>query len=173
LIAVAFVASGGPTPPNWATKTSAIAAAVTALFALLAVLGAVFQLRQNRANARVARAHSYLERYNDLAQLESIVRMHAFVSLDGTSQAARIAEWQNKSHQEQLETVHALNFWEELAGMYNRNQVDRPIVRDYFGSAALDYWNLASWFAAYQRGIDSPTVLGELERMCEDIARHR
>jgi hypothetical protein len=57
--------------------------------------------------------------------------------------------------------------------MYNRNLVDQAIVREYFGSAALDYWAFIGWFVAYNRGVDNPKVFNQLEMMCDDIRRRR
>lgn len=161
------------TPPDWASVMTAIATAAAALIALAALLGAVYQLRQNAISTREALAHRYLARYNEASRIPYTAKMQEFMSLKGTTKEARIREWEAMSYQQQLETVNALNFWEELAGMYNRNQVDQAIVRDYFGTAALAFAALSAWFIEYQQGGSQKRAMQQLEVMCRDIRRHR
>lgn len=76
------------------------------------------------------------------------------------------------TYADRLQTVHILNFWEELAGRYNRKQVDQEIVRDYFGAGACLVWDDGKWFATYQRE-KNPRAMEQLEKMCADVRRHR
>ena len=54
--------------------------------------------------------------------------------------------------------------------MYNRELVDRPLIDEYFGDAALDLWERAMWLVNYQRH-QSPgdAIYNEWEDMCLDI----
>ena len=75
-------------------------------------------------------------------------------------------------YEQKLDTVQGLNFWEELAGMYNRGLVDDEIVVDYFGAAALDVWSRSRWFVCHLRH-DSPNSMAQFEQMCKTVAQRR
>ena len=55
--------------------------------------------------------------------------------------------------------------------MYNRNLVQKPVARDYFGESLLAYWKHAYWFIAHLRKTQS-RFMCELEAMCIDVRRH-
>ncbi|HVA19646.1 MAG TPA: hypothetical protein VMU55_05690 [Solirubrobacteraceae bacterium] len=152
--------------PIWTSKVGAIAAGVTATVALLALLGTVRQLRQTRA-------HHYLQRYDEPQLLPYIVKTHAVIKDDGTV-STRIAKWDKMSFAEQLDVLLFLNFWEELASMYNRKLVDRKIVAEWFGDAAIAYWQMAEWLVLHQRKeLPEDGIYSEWETMCAHIKRRR
>ena len=157
---------------DWASKITAWATLGAAAIALIALLGAIYQIRRLRASEREARTHAYVARYNDTSQIKFAVRMSMFVSLKDSSEEQRLEEWEQMTYKRRLLTVHYLNFWEELAGMYNAKLVERPLVRDYFGTAALNLWSRTNWFIVYLRG-SNERAMHELERMCEDIRDKR
>jgi hypothetical protein len=168
---------------NIAGIVTAAAAAATAIIAGMAAVGAFKGITQNRVQDRQTRAHRYLERFNSPSELVSRTRLHDFYmsgppDTPGTQGARRrwerrrIAAWERMSHADKLSTVHGLNFWEELAGMYNRGLVDRPIVADYFGTAALSVWEGTQWFISYMRK-GQPSAWEQLEEMCRSIREIR
>ncbi len=166
--------------PNWATIMGSIAAAVTALIAGVAAAGAFLGLRQNRARDRETRAHRYLERYNSPPEISSRTRVHDFFMSGPRTgrlgrrrwERARIGEWEGMTHAEKLDTVQGLNFWEELAGMYNLGLVDDEIVSEYFGTAALSIWAGTRWFVEYLRR-DQPATMEQFEKMCDAVRERR
>ena len=177
---IVLVKSGGS---NAAAIVAAAAAAATAIIAGLAAVGAFKGVTQNRVQDRQTRAHRYLERFNSPTELASRTRLHDFY-MSGPAdtpvnqrarrrwERRRIAAWERMSHGDKLSTVHGLNFWEELAGMYNRGLVDRPIVADYFGTAALSVWEGTKWFIDYMRE-DQPSAWEQLEEMCRSVREIR
>jgi hypothetical protein len=157
--------------PNWTSKLSAIAEAATALIALCAFAGAIYQLRRTHKTTLETRAHQYLQRYDEPHLLPYISKTHAVLTGDGEA-TARIATWDEMSFAEQLDALLFLNFWEELAGMYNRNLVDRKIVAEWFGEAAVAYWQMAEWLVLHQRDqLPEESIYDEWEEMCADIKR--
>jgi hypothetical protein len=155
---------------DWPSRVTAIATAVVAFLALLALCGAMFQISQNRRVAREARLYDYMSRQNRVDEIPYEVRMADFLSLDGSSPDERIDEWARMSRLDRSELTHSLNFWEELAGMYNRNLVEKSVVRDYFGWGVREYWKQAEWFINHLRKTQS-RFMCELETMCIDIWR--
>lgn len=153
---------------DW-TEIAAIAQAASAAIAVFALLAVSFQLLQNRRQVRATRAYQYLERYSAPSEIVLNARFHEFIKVEPSahdrerlrwesmsaeerSQVIKLmhdrrsAHWESLSTAKHFEILHALNFWEELAGMYRRRLVDRRIVRDYFASGALAYWDWAQWF---------------------------
>jgi hypothetical protein len=157
--------------PTWTSKLGAIAEAATALIALFAFAGAIYQLRRTHKTTLETRAHQYLQRYDEPHLLPYIVKTHAVIG--GEAQHAdRIATWDEMSFAEQLDALLFLNFWEELAGMYNRKLVDREIVAEWFGDAAIAYWQMAEWLVLHQRDeLPEDGIYIEWEKMCADIKR--
>ncbi len=159
------------TTTNW-TEVAAIAQAASAVIAVLALLGVLIQLAQNRRHARAARAYQYLERYGAPSEIAINAKLHKFIKIDKSKEVAQCELWERMPTEERFEILHALNFWEELAGMYRRRLVDRAVVRDYFGDSAIAYWNWAEWFISYQREKQpSAELMEELQDMCSRIAR--
>ncbi len=157
--------------PNWTSKLGAIAEAATALIALFAFLGAVYQLLRTHKTTLETRAHQYLQRYDEPRLLPYIAKTHAVLTGDEQI-VARIANWDKMPFAEQLGALLFLNFWEELAGMYNRNLVDREIVAEWFGEAAVTYWQMAEWLVLHQREqLSEESIYDEWEEMCADIDR--
>ncbi len=147
-------------------KAGETAESATALLALLALLGTVRQLRQTRA-------HEYLRRFDEPSLLPYIEKTHTVIRKSEIPVATRISRWEQMPFREQLDALLYLNFWEEMGGMYNRNLLNRGIIGDYFGDAALDYWGLSEWLALHMRGTDNEHVYRELEKMCRHIRRRR
>jgi hypothetical protein len=181
---------------DW-TEIAAIAQAGSAAIAVFALIGVWFQLLQNRRQARATRAYEYLERYSSPSEIGLNAQFHEFIKVEPSKldpqrahwdsmsaeersqalqqrQDAQCAKWENMCSEKRFEILHALNFWEELAGMYRRRLVDRRIVRDYFASGAIAYWDWAQWFIRYQRkkrGSERP--MKDLEDLCARIDRGR
>ena len=156
---------------DW-TEVAAIAQAAGVVVAICALIAVGIQLAQSRRHARATRAYQYLERYGDPSEIKLNAKLNKFIKAEPAEQAGRRARWEHMPVEERFEILHALNFWEELAGMYRRRLVDRRIVRDYFGSAAIAYWQWAQWFIVYQRekqGSDRP--MKDLEDMRSQIVR--
>lgn len=170
--------------PSWATILTAFATAATAAIAAVAAAVALRGLKQSRNDANAARtqsesqalqtrAHRYLERYNEQHSVEARTRLHDFFMVKPEERADRLARWKAMFFGEKLDAVRGLNFWEELAGMYNRKLVDRDVIGDYFGSEALYIWGEISWFVEHQRATNSRRAMEQLEDMCEAIRKER
>ncbi len=164
--------------PFWADEVTAIATAVTAFLAFWALVGAVWQLKDARTSTRETRAQDYLQRYDD-PQLIPFVEKARFVigpkrELTVAERRARQRWWDHLSFRDQFEVQIALNFWEQMGGMYNRELVDQRLIEEYFGDAALDYWRRAEWLVHHIRD-QSPgeAVYNEWDDMCEEILNRR
>ena len=58
--------------------------------------------------------------------------------------------------------------------MYNRKLVDRAIIDEWFGDAALGYWQMAEWLALYQREqLSEDHIYSEWQTMCHDVNTKR
>jgi hypothetical protein len=158
--------------PNWGTLVGSFAEAATAIIALVAASIAFTGIKQNRAQARQALAHRYLERFNGPVEIASRTMLHDFYSVRPKQQCRQIAKWKRMSYREKLDTVQGLNFWEELGGMYNRGLIDREIVTDYFGAAALGLSESSRWFVDYLRR-GNPKIMEQFHAMCIDIEQRR
>jgi hypothetical protein len=53
------------------------------------------------------------------------------------------------SFRDQFDVEIALNFWEDMATMYNRKLVDQKLIDEYFGEAILDFWKKAESLLLY------------------------
>jgi hypothetical protein len=126
------------------------------------------QRAEERAEALTTRAHRYLERYGDPAELPHIVAFHAFMKIEPGREAAQLTRWRRMGLLNRLKILRFLNFWEELAGMYNRGLVDKGVVRDYFAAPALYYWKMSSWFIRYEQDRD-PDAMSQFRLMCEEF----
>jgi hypothetical protein len=161
--------------PIWSNEVAAIAEAITAFIAALAFGGAVYQLRQARRTTLETRAHEYLRRYGEPLLLPYLEKAHFAIGRDWTALSpselqVRIETWEQLSFRCRIDVLVVLNFWEELAGMYNRELVDQQIIVDYFGDAAIAFWERSMWLAVHLRG-PSPgkAIYNEWEKMCLDI----
>jgi len=155
---------------EWPSRLTAIATAVGAFLAILALCGALYQLSQNRRVAREDRLYRYFSRQNATGEIEYEATVLDFLTLEGTPSSERIEVWEKHSKADQLKILHTLNFWEELAGMYNRNLVEKPVARDYWGETLLVYWDTAYWFISHLRKTQEPFMC-ELETLCIDVRR--
>ncbi|HTA96866.1 MAG TPA: hypothetical protein VK730_04395 [Solirubrobacteraceae bacterium] len=128
----------------------------------------------NERHTRQTRAIHYLERYNERGHIPARNRLYTFfLAHTATDQQQQIEAWNGMTYLEQVRAVEGLNFWEELAGMYNRNLVEREIIDDYFGPEAEFIWNRIFWFVTYQRETHDPDALRELESMLRRIRPSR
>jgi hypothetical protein len=85
----------------------------------------------------------------------------------------RTKEWEAMNYAEQARTVEGINFWEDLAGMYNRHPVDREIVDDYFGPEAEFIWQRVLWFVEYLRGAQDLDAMAEFQAMVVEVRNKR
>jgi hypothetical protein len=181
LIAQIIVVKGGP---SW---TDIVIAAGTTVTASTAVAAAFIGLRGARGSrddaaaarelderhTRQTRAIHYLERYNERAHVDARNRLHKFFLARPATDKQQLEAWTGMSYEERVRTVEGLNFWEELAGMYNRNLVEREIIDDYFGPEAEFIWNRIFWFVEYQRTAQDSDAMRELELMLMTIRPNR
>ncbi len=83
------------------------------------------------------------------------------------------------SFEEKQEVLIVMNFWEELASMYNRELVDRTVIHEYFADVIYDFWKKSEWLRTFIKSHleEGARVYNEFEEMCQDLAkrdrRHR
>jgi hypothetical protein len=171
--------------PDWAEKLTGLGTVAIAIIALFAAGTALHDAREAREkdttkrddekeHALQERAIRYLERYSATAMIVPRERLHRFIRADNdATRRLRIERWERMSFIENLRTIQALNFWEELGGMYNRQLVDREIVDDYFGPEAVHIWKQAYWFVEYERKEVDPEAMLDMEKMCLEVHRKR
>ena len=168
------------TGTSWQSTVGALGEAATAFIAFVALGGALLQLLFTRRTTRETRAHEYLQRYDDPKLHPYIEKAHKFIGPREVSDDILVAEWDAMSFKDRLDAAVFPNFWEEMAGMYNRKLVDRDIIDAYFGDAAIAYWGRAKWLAEHMRATDDshvnpddPGVYQEWETMCATIHSRR
>lgn len=163
--------------PIWTYEFGTIAELITAGVAICAFCGAVVQLRQTRRTTLETRAHEYLRRYDAPRLLPYIDRAHTVVgSKEPSAQETRfrLRAWERLSFRDRLDVLVMLNFWEELAGMYNRDLVDKKIIDEYFGDAALEFWKRSLWLQHHlQEQQAGEAVYNEWQEMCCDLVWQR
>jgi hypothetical protein len=152
----------------------AIGTVATAIVALCAFVGAIYQLYQTRRSTRETRALEFLRRYDDPDLVTSFEKAHIIVRTKGELSAdekrARSYWWDNLSYRDQFEVEIALNFWEEMATMYNRKLVDQKLIEEYFGESILDFWKKSKWLLMHiRKENEEQSVYSELEDMHKDI----
>lgn len=80
----------------------------------------------------------------------------------------RLEEFHAGDLQERLEILVAPNFLEEVAGMYNRDLLDREIVSEVLGEVVTTWWTLGSWFIEPERA-RNPKHLRQWKAMRDDM----
>jgi hypothetical protein len=171
--AAAIILAGATSETSTWTVIEAVGAGLTGISAVVASLVALRQLRQTRQMAAERLAHNYLRRYDEPWRLPFIEKVHVVVgrtTQDQSTAALRVGSWRQMPLKDKIEVLASLNFWEELGGMYNRELVDRLLIDEYFGDAALDLFERSMWLVRYQRN-QSPgdAIYNEWEAMCLDI----
>jgi len=140
----------------------------------VALVGAWLQLRLTRKTTLETRAHEYLERYSAPGLIDYRVKAHLLIGKEThPGQWALLIEvWELMSFREKQEVLVVMNFWEELAGMYNRDLVDKKIIREYFGDVIRDFWKRSAWLRDHaQSQYPGDNVYNELDLMCKDLSK--
>lgn len=152
------------TDPNWAQIA-------TAAIACLALLGAVIQIRLARAATRRNLAYEYFKRFNDPTMHRYRVCATEFLNVKGPREAAHWDQWRSRglTQTKRLEIVLVLNFFEELAGMYNRKLVDRDVVCEAFYAYSTEEWDKAWWFIE-RCCRTAPRTMDQWRRMNSDFS---
>jgi hypothetical protein len=133
--------------PNWAQIA-------TAGVALLAVIVAIASILSVRSANRVTRALQYFERWSDTETLPFVTRTSQFLTVTTGEEDARWRAWKSMEYEDRLAVLVFINFWEELAFLYNRRLVDRYVIREYLGGLLVFYWEEGSWFIERSRRDD-------------------
>jgi hypothetical protein len=146
----------------------------TAVFAGVALFGAWYQLRQTRNTALETRTHEYMQRYGspELVPYQTLAHPLIGAELKPGDREARIAMWERMSFKKKQEVLIVMNFWEELASMYNRKLVDRTVIHEYFADVIYDFWEKSEWLRTYIQSKleEGARVYNEFEDMCRDLA---
>lgn len=180
-VAQIIVVRDGPSWTDVAIATATIATALTAAAAAVIGLRGVKGNRddasaardQEERRARQTRAIHYLERYDAPSHVGARTRFYTLFLIDSLNENERIEAWDDMGYEEQVRAVEGLNFWEELAGMYNRNLVEREIIDDYFGPEAEFIWKRIFWFVEYLRNMQDRDAMLELQLMVRAIRLNR
>ncbi|MGA8364647.1 MAG: hypothetical protein WB709_09015 [Solirubrobacteraceae bacterium] len=150
----------------------------TAIFAGVALFGAWFQLRQTRNAGLETRTHEYMQRYSspELIPYQTVAHPLIGAALDPSdpeARTARIEKWKGMSFEKKQEVMIVMNFWEELASMYNRKLVDRTIIHEYFAGVIYDFWEQSEWLRTFIKSqyADGAGVYNEFEEMHRDLAQ--
>jgi hypothetical protein len=147
----------------------------TAVFAGVALFGAWFQLRQTRNTTLETRTHEYMQRYSSpqLIPYQTVAHPLIGAELEPGDRQARIETWKGMPFEEKQEVLIVMNFWEELASMYNRKLVDRTVIHEYFTEAIYDFWEKSEWLRTFIKSQheEGARVYNEFEDMCRDLCK--
>ncbi len=176
----------------WVTIAAGIGTIATAIVAIIslvyiakqarAVREQVEQIREQaqgmreqtevvREQAKTNRAYEYIRRFNDPTM--RIVKAEAVGFLKNTS-ISEERKWAvllggegNPNNIDlQSKVMLILNFFEELAIMYNRNLVHREIIESFFRKISLRYYEYATRYVSERRvRMNHPMLYGEWQEM--------
>ncbi len=136
-----------------------------------AVIVAIVQIANFRSAAKRSAAFRYFERWSEAGALKFIAQTSAFLTVSDEGQKEdRWREWKTKELVERLQILLMINFWEELAGLYNARLVDQKVIRQYLGGICVELWELGEWF--FERcQTENPLALLEWQAMYRNIKK--
>jgi hypothetical protein len=126
-------------------------------------------------------AYNYFARYESPDLFACRAATRAFFVLPKSDDQGEEESLQREAIEERLEAMRGYafpdllsiflipNFFEELAGMYNRGLIDREVTKHYLGAVSLAVWNDLYWFVGRERQKNPNTYIEWLE-MLRDVA---
>jgi len=141
-----------------------IAQLVTSGTALAALGAAVWQVRSSRLQARDDRTHAYVAALSDLEFVQSLASSMDALRLDGTTEEAAWQKFHACDHRDQLEIAAPFNQIEMVAGLYNRNHVNRRIVQHQLDNTTRVVFARIGWWVRRSRATN-PDYFREWELM--------
>lgn len=143
---------------------------VVAVIAALALLGAVVQIMQARSAARETLTYNFTHRFSHpefLPYHQKTNDLFDFEEGEGTANQ----QWdlyESWSVEEKVAALLVPNLIEEMAGMYNKDLLQKQIARDFFGYSALTFWRAGWWFIKRSRE-SNPEYYRQWQTMLEDM----
>jgi hypothetical protein len=124
--------------------------------------------------ARRRTAFGYFERWTNPQAVRYVAEMADLLrpTRSWETDAGRWRSWNKRTHEQRLESILFVNFWEELGGLYNRQLVDREVIRLYLGATSVAYWESGAWFvkcAEDEGSGKNPHVFEQWRKMNQDI----
>lgn len=200
--ALAANAAGAPAadPVKW---TDVAQLAITAVGIPLTLLGLFFvvrQLQQTRAEGRSERTAVLFERFQAREYLSVASSTFAFLRTrdpadcmrrilawdDVPSGESRLPGWKGRYDGPLLNDVrHVIQFFEELAGLFNAESIDAKLVRRLFPQPVVGHFGLSWWLIHHIRrgrvaatgskpkGAGETLAYAEWEKMVRTLLRER
>jgi hypothetical protein len=147
------------------------ATALTTLTALvMALVGVAWQVSAARQHAQKALSYNYFERWSSPEMLARREILGDHLAVGGRTADERWHEWEarNRPLAERLQILAVYGFFEELAGQYNRGELDHEATAEYLGRQAIELWEKSEWMIGPYRQIDA-NYFNELKRMLDEI----
>jgi hypothetical protein len=147
------------------------ATALTTLTALvMAFVGVGWQIHVARQHARKALSYRYFERWSSPEMLHSREILGDHLNAHGKTADERWTDWNARTRPlaERLRILAVYGFFEELAGQYNRGELDHEATAEYLGRQAVDLWQKSDWMIGPYRQVDA-NYFNELKRMLDEI----
>jgi len=135
-----------------------IAQLVTSGTAVVALGAAVWQVRSSRLQAQDATTHAYVARLTDATFTQALARSMDALHLEAATEHAIAARWrrfERMKHEQQLEITTPFNAFEAIAGLYNRNHLNRRIVEQQLEYTAAVVYERISWWIRRIQADDS------------------
>jgi hypothetical protein len=154
---------------------TSIAQLVTSGTTLAALGAAVWQVRSNRHQARDATTHSYIARMTGAEFTKHLARSMDELRVDDPTDLAAAAAWRRftrMKHAQRLDVATPFNAFESIAGLYNRNQLNRRIVEQQLEHTATVVYERIAWWVARVQAEDRD-YFREWERMLGWFAERR
>ncbi len=141
-----------------------IAQLVTSGTALAALGAAIWQVRSSRLQARDDRTHAYVAALSDLEFVQRLAESMDALRLDATTEEAAWQQFHAFNHARQLKIAAPFNQLEMIAGLYNRDHVNREIVQQQIDNTARVVFQRIGWWVRRSRATN-PDYFREWELM--------
>lgn len=135
-------------------------AIATGSFASISLIFAGLQLKkqheQQKENTRWQKAqvaHEFIKRFNDPAFREDLSKSITFL-VDNKISNDEKYQIIEKNIELRSQIVLTLNFFEEMGIMYNKNFIDKELIKDFFKSISIDFYTNANFFIQKRRSLN-------------------
>ena len=132
------------------------------------------QLVSNNRQAKRERSYVFAGKYHDTDCLPHMIRARKF--LIGSSKEGILLEsaWDefNKDDNTRFSVGVLLSFFEEMGAMYNKNLVDKEVIRDLLTTVTITYFEIAKPLIDKMRNIqEDHTVYEQWGKMYNDLKK--
>jgi len=142
---------------------------VSALAAVFGLGFIVWQLRSNAIQARRLKTYEIAGKIQNIDFLDHISRARGFLGIDESKHEDAWERYNEGKLPKIAPHVYiSLAYFEDMAMLYNRNYIDRDLIKSLLRVAINDFYKESKWFRDKSKEIDKESYI-EFDRMCKDL----